>query len=308
MNGESPATGSGAAASQSALPVAVGNGTIVPILAGGGTRLPAHVGVLTALDQLGAHFSHIVGVSGGSIVASLYAAGRSLDDLKRLAIEIDFTQFRGFSLFNLFYRGGLSSGNRFESWLDQELSSATFSDLQLDFHVVATDVGTGMPVIFDRASTPDFNVARAVRYSMGIPLLFTFGRYGDRLLVDGSILSEDVLFREWGGSGGLNCFFRLRSNPDGVYRPLRKWFPLPDYLIMLIRAFMTTLSREFVSDSRWDTTIVIDTGTIAPSEFMLTQLQKEDLFQRGLQTTLDLLPRKLERYFRHAGISREQLR
>ncbi|MEY8214585.1 MAG: patatin-like phospholipase family protein, partial [Colwellia sp.] len=48
---------------------------IVPILAGGGTRLPAHLGVLCALQQLELQFDHIVGVSGGSIVASFFASG-----------------------------------------------------------------------------------------------------------------------------------------------------------------------------------------------------------------------------------------
>jgi len=43
---------------------------IVPILAGGGTRLPAHLGVLQALKKLQIQFDNIVGVSGGSIIAS----------------------------------------------------------------------------------------------------------------------------------------------------------------------------------------------------------------------------------------------
>ncbi len=46
---------------------------IVPVLAGGGTRLPAHVGVLTALQDMGIEYRHLVGVSGGSVVASLAA-------------------------------------------------------------------------------------------------------------------------------------------------------------------------------------------------------------------------------------------
>lgn len=44
---------------------------IVPILAGGGTRLPAHAGILQALGEFDIEFDDIVGVSGGSIIASL---------------------------------------------------------------------------------------------------------------------------------------------------------------------------------------------------------------------------------------------
>ena len=54
---------------------------MIPVLAGGGTRLPAHVGVLTALEQMQYGIEQLVGVSGGSIVASLYACGYSTDYL-----------------------------------------------------------------------------------------------------------------------------------------------------------------------------------------------------------------------------------
>ena len=83
---------------------------MIPVLAGGGTRLPAHVGILTALEQMDYEIPRLVGVSGGSIVAALYARGRHTAYLKRLAFEVDFRQFRGFSLKKLIFHGGLSSG------------------------------------------------------------------------------------------------------------------------------------------------------------------------------------------------------
>ena len=87
---------------------------VVPILAGGGTRLPAHVGVLKALQDLGMRTDHLVGVSGGSIVAALWCAGWSADAMRELALEVDFTRFRDFNLRQLLFHGGLSSGDRFE--------------------------------------------------------------------------------------------------------------------------------------------------------------------------------------------------
>ena len=93
---------------------------MIPVLAGGGTRLPAHVGILTALEQMNYRVDRLVGVSGGSIVAALYARGFSTTYLKKLAFDVDFRQFRGFSLKKLLFAGGLSSGERFESWLDDQ--------------------------------------------------------------------------------------------------------------------------------------------------------------------------------------------
>ena len=52
---------------------------------------------------------------------------------------------------------------------------------------------------------------RAVRFSMGIPLLFTFEKYKDHLMVDGSILAEDALYHEWSDDDTPVVYFRLRS-------------------------------------------------------------------------------------------------
>ena len=211
-----------------------------------------------------------------------------------LAHEINFARFRGHSLIELLMRGGLSSGSVFERWLDGVLEGRRFEDLELDLAVVATDVRASRPVIFERATTPTMKVARAVRFSMGIPLLFSFQAYEGALLVDGSILSEDALHREWTSDGTPVCVFRLRSEQSGRPLPMNGWFPLIGYTHMLIRTFMTTISREFVDAKHWPRTVVIDSGPLSPLEFRLDRTQKNDLYQRGYQTTRNILPLKFK--------------
>ena len=82
------------------------NNTIVPIFAGGGTRLPAHLGVLKALELLDIKFEDLVGVSGGSIIASFYASGLTLSEIKTIALKTNYNDFRGFSLLKLIRHGG----------------------------------------------------------------------------------------------------------------------------------------------------------------------------------------------------------
>lgn len=266
--------------------------SLVPVLAGGGTRLPAHVGVLTALGELGVHYQRIVGVSGGSIVAALHAAGWPTPRMRELAMEVPYQRFRGFSLYQLLFHGGLTSGNSFEEWLDDLLKGVTFQDLLLDLSVVATDVKRCQPVIFDRHTTPHYKVSKAVRHSMGIPLLFSFQDYGDAVLVDGSILSEDALQRDWAGDGTPVCVFRLRGDDAGTASVKKSWFPLPSYMHMLVRTFMTTVSREFVDIRHWPRTVVIDVGPRSPVDFRLSREDKEDLYQRGYATTNSIMPFK----------------
>jgi len=268
---------------------------IVPVLAGGGTRLPAHVGVLGALRDMDYRYRHIVGVSGGSVVAALATAGVGLERLESLFRETDFARFRGHSLINLLLRGGLSDGRAFERWLDHELGGARFADLDIDLHVVATDVRSGQPVAFNRHNSPDLPVARAVLFSISIPLLFPFHHHGRHVLVDGSILAEDGLMRDWAGDRTPVVCFRLRDNRIANDHPARRVLPLADYLFMLIRTFMTTLSREYLSDALWINTVLIETEGISPLEFHMTLEQKNLLYQTGYATTRNYLPIKLQR-------------
>ncbi|MEJ2200102.1 MAG: patatin-like phospholipase family protein [Desulfuromonadaceae bacterium] len=270
---------------------------IIPVFAGGGTRLPAYVGILKALEEYGIGFQHMVGTSGGSVVAALYCAGWSVERLLKLAMEVEFSRFRGFSLTSLIRRGGLSSGDAFECWLDEQLDGARFRDFSRDLHVVATDVFSQEPVVFDRETTPDFKISTAVRFSVGIPLLFTYKPFGEKLLVDGSILAEDALRRDWGGTGTPLVFFRLRASSTRTSHFRNRYFPLPEYIIMLIRTFLTSLSREYVSDLYWSKTLLVKTEEISPLEFSLNREDKERLFHLGYQTAIDFLPLKLSRIF-----------
>jgi NTE family protein len=266
---------------------------IVPILAGGGSRLSAHIGVLTALEEMGLTFSSLVGVSGGSIVGALYSAGYSLEQIKVIAEETDFSIFLGHSLFRLMRSGGLSSGDRFEAWIDDKLDGITFDKLPYPFHVVATDVRSGQPVIFDKERTPHVKVSLAVRFSMSIPIIFSFKEFSGQLMVDGSILSEEALQKNWAKDGSPIVVFRLSSIQEAAKPKGFKLFPLIGYMALLIKTFMTTMSREYINDHYWHSTVVIHAGSISPTEFRLNQEQKSALYQIGYSTTLRIVPMKI---------------
>ncbi len=268
---------------------------IVPVLAGGGARLSAHIGVLAALEELQLQFNHIVGVSGGSIIGALYASGYHLAKIEQIATDTDFSQFLDQSLMSLLRSGGLSTGDRFESWMDEKLKGIRFEDLPGNFHVVATDVHTGMPVIFNRSNSPHLPISRAVRFSMSIPILFSFKPFRTHLLVDGSILAEEALQRDWSGEGDPVLCFRLRSAHPPTPRQRTPAIPLKHYLTLLVRTFMTTMSREYINDSFWHSTVVVDTGEISAMDFKLGPQQKKQLFDAGYRTARDIVPMKLAR-------------
>lgn len=270
---------------------------IVPIFSGGGTRLPCYIGILDALTQLQLSFTTLVGVSGGSIVAALLAAGKNQSELKQLALETDFRQFRGFSLLSLLRTGGLSSGDSFERWMDEQLAGLTFAELSLDLHVLATDINGGGPVVFNKVNTPDMKVSRAVRYSMSIPLMFSFKKFGNHIMTDGVVLSEDALHQDWSSQGTPVLCFRLKSANE--FKPIKhnRLFPLKSYILMLIQTFMNAVSREYVHAQFWHNTVVVNTEHISAVKFDMTAADKEKLFDIGYQTALQVIPNKLRHYF-----------
>ena len=71
--------------------------------------------------------------------------------------------------------------------------------------------------------------------------------------------------------------------------------PLRSYLEMLVHTFMTTLSREYINERFWLSTIIIDTGDISPVDLHLTADEKDQLYRTGYDTTLAVLPEKLKR-------------
>lgn len=265
---------------------------IIPIFAGGGTRLPAHLGVLKALDELDITFEHLVGVSGGSIIASLYASGLTHSELREIALNTNYKQFRGFSLLKLIRHGGLSSGDVFESWVDQHLKGKTFSELNKNLHIVAADVTKGQPVVFDREKTPNMKVSRAVRYSMSIPLVFSFKTFGKRIMVDGSILAEEALHQDWDHQRTPILCFRLRGEHAYDELSVSGLFPIFNYITLLIRTFMTTISREYINEAFWHNTIIINIGDYSAVDFSMSSGKKQQLYEIGYRTAMEIIPLK----------------
>lgn len=267
----------------------------MPIFSGGGTRLSAHIGILDALKDLNITFQHIIGVSGGSIVSSLYCSGMPSNEIKQLAENTDFRQFRGFSILTLLFQGGLSTGDKFETWMDEKLQGKTFADIPYNLSIMATDVNGGGPVIFNRKNTPELKISKAVRFSMSIPLFFSFQSYKEHVLVDGAILSEDALYRDWAEDGTQVICFRLKSEQVADNKFKKGWFPIKQYVMMLVRTFMTAMSREYVHDQFWKNTVIVNTGALSPVDFSITVEQKEQLYNAGYETAFKYVPNRIER-------------
>jgi len=145
-------------------------------LGGGFARGYAHLGVLRVLEEQQIPISSISGSSIGSILGAAYASGTPLSRIIERCREVRFRDFARWRV----SRFGLASNDRLGALVQRCFDSRQFEDLVIPTAIVATDLGTGEPVIFRQG-----NLTEAIRASCAFPGLFEPVQIGTRCLADG---------------------------------------------------------------------------------------------------------------------------
>jgi NTE family protein len=151
-------------------------------LGSGAARGFAHVGVIQVLEEAGIQPRFVVGTSAGSMVAALYASGKSGKQLQQLAESMDEATFADWTL-PIFNRG-LLRGDALARYVSQHVAGKAIEDLPLPLGIVATDLNNGQGVLFRRGDT-----AMAVRASSAVPAVFRPVRISGREYVDGGLVA-----------------------------------------------------------------------------------------------------------------------
>lgn len=153
-------------------------------LGGGAARGFAHIGVIKALEAQGIVPDIITGTSAGSLVGALYAAGNNGFALQKLAIEMDEATISDWSLPLFSKSSGVLKGEGLQNYINKTVNNIPLERLKKPFGVVATDLNTGLPILFQRGNT-----GLAVRASSSVPSIFQPVRIGDHVYVDGGLVS-----------------------------------------------------------------------------------------------------------------------
>lgn len=151
-------------------------------LGGGAARGFAHVGVIQVLEEAGIKPDLVVGTSAGSVVAALYASGRTGAQLQAAAINMDEAAFADWML-PLFNRGVLR-GEALARYVDTQVGHKLIENMPVPLGIVATDLKTGKGVLFRRGDT-----GTAVRASSSVPAVFLPVKIGTEEYVDGGLVS-----------------------------------------------------------------------------------------------------------------------
>lgn len=177
-------------------------------LGGGAARGFAHLGVIQVLEEAGYRPSHVVGTSAGSLVAALYASGKSTAELNRLAEtmqEADITDW----MLPILNRGALR-GEALAKYVNTQVGGRSLEQMKIPLGIVATDLASGESITFRRGNT-----GAAVRASSAVPAVFQPVRIGEREYVDGGLVAPVPVRQARDMGANFVIAVDISSDPEG---------------------------------------------------------------------------------------------
>jgi len=257
------------------------NKTIGLALGSGGFRGFAHIGVIRSLERHNIPIDFLSGASIGAWVAAYYAIHKDISKLKK---DLTDNPKQNFSLmFDLSWTGGFIGGEKFSAFLESNLSHHNFSRLKIPLKIVATDLISGEPFVFESG-----DVARAVRASTSVPLVFKPVAYKNKLFVDGGLSNPDPgdLVKKM----GANIVIAVNLYNKNEF--IEKKFTMPNVILRSTRIVMHNLSKVAVRDAdiviEPDTSAYMMQGSIAK---YFTKEVAEEMIKIGEKATDKLIPK-----------------
>ncbi|MDD3274768.1 MAG: cyclic nucleotide-binding domain-containing protein [Candidatus Omnitrophica bacterium] len=141
-----------------------------------------HVGVLKVIEEEKIPIDVIVGSSIGSLMASLWAIGKSSGEILEIIREFKEPKHIWGLVDITFPRMGFIKGNKLYRFLKKHLGDKTFYDVKLPLMVIASDVHKKEPKILDKGLLVD-----AIMASCSMPGVFAPFKFKEEALFDGGV-------------------------------------------------------------------------------------------------------------------------
>jgi NTE family protein len=153
---------------------------IAVVLGAGASKGFAHIGVLKIFESNRVPIHMIVGTSAGSFVGSLYTFGYNAFQLQKMALSLEKSDIIDLTIPD----NGFIKGEKIEEFVNRMVKNTPIEKMRIPFYAVTTDIQNGQEVVFGMGNT-----GTAVRASCSIPGIFRPTKVGDRIYVDGGVVS-----------------------------------------------------------------------------------------------------------------------
>jgi NTE family protein len=259
------------------------------VFQGGGVRAIAHVGALAELERTGrVEVVKVGGTSAGAIVAGLYAAGYTPEEIQQLIPDLLAVSLKRVRMLRKAWRIYRSYGiyptrdlhDRIRRLLEDK-GKTRFSDLDLPCRVVAADVTNRKSEVF--GENDDVDIAEAICMSISIPMFFRPYVYGRRYFVDGGLVSNFPLW-VFGDDDLATIGFRLESR----FERIGDITNVSRFAGAVIATACEAGDRSERAFPRSFTTVPIDTADIKATDFELEPNDVELLYLKGKDAARDI--------------------
>ena len=177
-------------------------------LGGGAARGFAHVGVIQVLEEAGLRPQVVAGTSAGSLVAALYASGKTTQELRRVAETMEEAEITDWMV-PILNRGALR-GEALAKYVNTQVAGRSIEQMKIPLGIVATDLRSGEAVTFRRGNT-----GSAVRASSAVPAVFQPVRIGEREYVDGGLVAPVPVRQAREMGANFVIAVDISSDPEG---------------------------------------------------------------------------------------------
>lgn len=150
-------------------------------LGAGAARGWAHFGVIDALEEQGIKPDIICGTSVGAMVGAAYSLGHH-EDFREWTKSLSRKDV--LALMDFRFNGGIVAGERLMKFFKTKIGDPDFSDCEIPFACIATDLAYGSEYWLKEGKVLD-----AVRASIALPGLFAPYKKEGRWLADGGMVN-----------------------------------------------------------------------------------------------------------------------
>lgn len=267
------------------------------VFGGGGIRGMCYIGAIQALEELQIEICDIAGSSVGAVFAALYSIGYDKEQIKNFFLEFNFNMFRDINIG--FFSNSISKGEIFLDWLrdklgkkyfgstyKQGIDKVRFKDIDKNLYILALDINTNKPFVFSKETTPDEEIAFAVRASASLPGLMEPIKLGNSILVDGDLIKSWPawrVFEKFKNSENRLLEFRLEGSreSDEIKNPMDFASSILNTIWFLSTQSVYNLSHK---NDKYDY-VVIDTKDVIMFDFTLSKEDKQKLIDIGYLTS-----------------------
>ena len=251
---------------------------ITVALGAGGARGNAHIGVLRRLEREGFRIRSIAGTSFGGIVAALYAAGHTPNEIEDIFTKVDQSKMYGRSPVE---RPSLLGLVGVRKWLDEVLPNNTFEELLLPCALSAVDLNCGCEVVLNHGLVKD-----ALMATIAVPGIFPVCDWEGSELIDGGVINPVPVSLARKMSPSLPVVAVTLQTPIGeparaIGMPVPGGLPKP--ILDRLSSFRYAQAFDIFLRS-------VDVGNRAMAEYRLS-VDKPDVVIRPKVSDIDLLDR-----------------